>query len=59
MQYIKGELHPGNDVRSVDEEKYNDQTVKILAKSNNPFKSYIFSKLLFPPMLSILELACV
>ena len=59
LKIFKGELHPGKNKCSLNEEKSDEQTVKIWVKSENPFKSYEFSKLLFPSMLSILELGRV
>ena len=42
-------------VMSVDKENYNDQTVKIWAKSDDPFKSYEFSKFWFTPLMGSLS----
>ena len=41
---FKGELHPDNNVLSVNEEKSDEQAVKIWAKLDNPFKGYEFLK---------------
>ena len=57
VRLLKRELTPEIDVLSVNEEIYNDQTVKIWAKSDGPFKSYEFSKFWFTPLMGILELA--
>ena len=57
VRLLKRELTPEIDVLSVKEEIYNDQTVKIWAKSDDPFKSYEFSKFWFTPLMGILELA--
>ena len=53
---VKGEWNPGINLLSVDEAKYDDQTVKIWAKLDNPFKNYESSKFQISHVMGIIQL---